>query len=52
MTECNLPVEPMVYQHVTDELFDMLIKIYVTPLVTCADLQCQNLTYETENAVR
>ena len=52
MTELNLAVEPMVYQRTTDEIFDIHIKNAITPLIACSDVQCQNLTYEEENAVR
>ena len=52
MAELDLSVEPMFYQHLTDELFDMLIKNTVKPLIICSELQCQSLTYEEENAVR
>ena len=52
MSDLQLEKEPVFYQHVTDETFEILIKKAVVPVAAPITNSPVSLTYEEENAVR
>ena len=52
LSDLQLEKEPVFYQHVTDETFDILIKKAVVPIAAPMTNSPVSLTYEEENAVR